>query len=165
MKYTVSIYENEHLIEVIDANHICVDNQNYEIDFHAVGDQTLYSLLIDGCSYESEISPSDESLLVLLQGRVYPVIVEDERANWLRLASQSENTHHGEYLLKAPMPGSIIALPVQDGQAVKKGEVLVILESMKMQNELRSPREGTIARLRVKIGDDVEQKQILLAVI
>lgn len=165
MKYTAFIYENEFPIEIIDGNHICVDKRCYEIDFHAVGDQTLYSLLIDGRSYEAEIYPSEESVQVILQGRVYPVIVEDEQEKWLRLASQSNVTHHGEYLLKAPMPGSIIALPVQDGQAVKKGEVLVILESMKMQNELRSPRTGTIARVRVKIGDNVEQKQILLAVI
>jgi biotin carboxyl carrier protein len=62
------------------------------------------------------------------------------------------------------MPGLIVAIPVEEGQEVKKGQVLVILESMKMQNELKSPREGTVTRLRVKAGDRVEQKATLLSV-
>jgi biotin carboxyl carrier protein len=48
---------------------------------------------------------------------------------------------------------------------VEKGDVLLILESMKMQNELKSPRQGTVNRIRVKAGDNVEQKQILLSVV
>jgi biotin carboxyl carrier protein len=54
---------------------------------------------------------------------------------------------------------------VTDGQTVEKGDVLVVLESMKMQNELRAPRAGTVTRLRVKSGDSVEQKQTLLSVV
>jgi biotin carboxyl carrier protein len=51
---------------------------------------------------------------------------------------------------------------VKDGQTVKKGEVLVVLESMKMQNELKAPRAGVVTRLRVKAGDSVEQHQTML---
>jgi biotin carboxyl carrier protein len=71
----------------------------------------------------------------------------------------------GEYHLKAPMPGLIVAVPVNEGQKVEKGEVLVVLESMKMQNELRAPRDGSITRIRIKNGDSVEQKQTLLSVV
>ena len=60
------------------------------------------------------------------------------------------------------MPGLIVAVPVSEGQAVRKGDILVILESMKMQNELKSPREATIGRVRVKAGDNVDQNQVLL---
>jgi biotin carboxyl carrier protein len=70
----------------------------------------------------------------------------------------------GEFHLKAPMPGLVVAVPVEEGQQVKKGQVLVILESMKMQNELKSPRDGTVARIRVRAGESVEQKQALLSV-
>jgi biotin carboxyl carrier protein len=62
------------------------------------------------------------------------------------------------------MPGLVIAIPVVEGQEVKKGQVLLILESMKMQNELKSPRDGKISRIRVKPGESVEQKQALLSV-
>jgi biotin carboxyl carrier protein len=70
-----------------------------------------------------------------------------------------------EFHLKAPMPGLVVAVPVHEGQPVEKGEVLVILESMKMQNELRSPRQGMVARLRVTSGDRVEKKDTLLSVV
>ena len=63
------------------------------------------------------------------------------------------------------MPGLVVTIPVEEGEAIKKGQVLLILESMKMQNELKSPRDGTIHRMRVKPGETVEQKQTLLSVI
>ena len=72
---------------------------------------------------------------------------------------------HGEFHLKAPMPGLVVAIPVSEGQTVSKGDVLLMLESMKMQNELKAPRAGTIARMRVKVGDSVELKQTLLSVV
>ena len=63
------------------------------------------------------------------------------------------------------MPGLVIAVPVEEGQPVEKGDVLLILESMKMQNELKSPRAGKVSRVRVAPGDRVEQKQTLLSVV
>jgi biotin carboxyl carrier protein len=56
-------------------------------------------------------------------------------------------------------------LAVDEGQEVKQGDLLVILESMKMQNELKSPRAGIISRIRIKPGDSVEQRQVLLSVV
>jgi len=58
----------------------------------------------------------------------------------------------------------VIVIPVAEGQEVKKGQVLLILESMKMQNELKAPRDGKVSRIRVKPGESVEQKQALLSV-
>jgi biotin carboxyl carrier protein len=63
------------------------------------------------------------------------------------------------------MPGLVIGVAVVDGQAVQKGDVLVVLESMKMQNELKAPRSGQVTRLRVKPGDRVEQQEILLTLV
>jgi biotin carboxyl carrier protein len=59
----------------------------------------------------------------------------------------------------------VVAVPVEEGHEINKGDVLVILESMKMQNELKSPRDGTVSRVRVKPGDSVEQKETLLSVV
>jgi biotin carboxyl carrier protein len=63
------------------------------------------------------------------------------------------------------MPGMVVTIPVSEGEIVQKGQVLLILESMKMQNELKSPRDGTIHRIRIKPGETVEQRQALLSVI
>ena len=63
------------------------------------------------------------------------------------------------------MPGLVVAIPVSEGQQIEKGQVLVILELMKMQNELKSPRAGKVERVKVKAGESVEQRQLLLNVI
>jgi biotin carboxyl carrier protein len=89
--------------------------------------------------------------------------VEDEREKRLRAAAGGGIAETGEYHLRAPMPGLVVAIPVSEGQPVKRGEVILILESMKMQNELKAPRDGTIGRLRVRPGETVEQKQTLLS--
>ena len=60
------------------------------------------------------------------------------------------------------MPGMVVSVAVTEGQSVEKGQTLLILESMKMQNELRAPYAGKVTRLRIQAGESVEQKQVLL---
>jgi biotin carboxyl carrier protein len=64
--------------------------------------------------------------------------------------------------IKAPMPGLIIALKIKEGDAVKAGDQLLILEAMKMENILKSPGDGVIKKIKVKKGDSVEKNQILI---
>ncbi|MFZ5882794.1 MAG: biotin/lipoyl-containing protein [Chloroflexota bacterium] len=164
MRYITTVGEKEFLVEIIDEHHVSIDGKTYEVDFVSVSGQPVYSLIVDGKSHEAYVNESDEGWQVLLHGRLYPVKVEDEREKRLRAAAGGGVAETGEFHLKAPMPGLVVAVPVEEGQQVKKGQVLVILESMKMQNELKSPRDGTVARIRVKAGESVEQKQALLSV-
>lgn len=165
MKYVTNIGDKEFLVEIVDENHVVVDDQLYEVDFDSLSVQPVYSLLVDGQSYEAYVYPDEGAWQVLLKGILFPAIVEDEREKRLRAASGGRIADRGEYHLKSPMPGLIVTVPVNEGQQIEKGDVLIILESMKMQNELKSPRAGTISRLRVKPGDSVEQRQTLLSVV
>jgi biotin carboxyl carrier protein len=165
MKYVTTIGEHEYLVEIIDEHHLLVDGKPYEVDFVEISDQPVYSLLLDGCSYEAYVYPTDKTWQVLLHGRLYPAMVEDERERRLRAAAGSQVQEGVEFHLKAPMPGLVVAISIDEGQPVRKGDVLIILESMKMQNELRSPRDGVAARIRVQPGDSVEQHQTILSVI
>jgi biotin carboxyl carrier protein len=165
MKYITNIKGRDFTIEIIDEKHITVDGEPFEIDFESVSGQPVYSLLINGNSYEAHVYPSDEGWQVLLHGHFYPAVVEDERERRLRAAAGGMDEDNREYLLKSPMPGLVVSIPVSEGQQIDKGDVLVVLESMKMQNELKSPRAGTIGRLRITKGQTVEQKQTLLSVI
>jgi biotin carboxyl carrier protein len=165
MKYVTSFNGKEYSIEIIDDHHLSLDGQIMEVDFESVANQPVYSLIMGGRSYEAYVYPDESDYQVLLQGRSYSIKVEDEREKRLRAAGGSLVSESSEYHLKSPMPGMVIALPISEGQAVTKGQVLVILESMKMQNELKSPRDGTLARIRVKPGDRVEQRQTLLSVV
>jgi len=165
MKYITTLGDLEYTIEIIDENHIIVDGEIYEVDFESVSGQPVYSLLVNGDSHEAYVYQDDDEWEVLLQGILYPIIVEDERERRLSSSFGSGPAPSGEYYLKAPMPGLVISIPVEDGQSVFQGDVLVILESMKMQNELKSPRDGKISRVRVEKGDNVERKQTLLSVV
>ena len=165
MKYVTIIGDRQFMIELLDDNHVIVDGTTYDVDFDAISDQPVYSMIVDGKSYEAYMYPSDEGWQVLLQGRLYSAVVEDEREKRLRAAAGGRVADRGDFHLKAPMPGLVVGIPVGEGQEIQKGDVLLILESMKMQNELKAPRSGRVARLRVKVGDSVEQRQTLLSVV
>lgn len=162
MKYVTTIDGIEFVIEVVDERHVRVGDRLLPVDFKSVSGQPVYSLIVDGKSYESFVYQGDEDWQVLLRGRQFQVKVEDEREKRLKAAAGGGVAEGGEFHLKAPMPGLVVAIPVNEGDEVKKGQVLVILESMKMQNELKSPRDGTISHIKVKAGESVEQKQVLL---
>ena len=165
MKYITNVEGKQFLVEIIDDKHVSVDGKVYEVDFESVSGQPVYSLIVDGRSHESYIYQGEDNWQVLLRGRLYPVTVEDEREKRLRAAAGGGVAETGEYHLRAPMPGLVVAVPVTEGQEIKKGQVILILESMKMQNELKAPRDGTIGRIRVKAGESVEQKQTLLSIV
>ncbi len=162
MKYIATVEGKTYEIEINADDEIIVDGQRMPVDFRSVFGQPVYSLILNGHSYEAHVQRTEAGLHVLLQGRLHVVGVEDERQRRLRESSGGPVAQTGELHLKAPMPGLVVAVPVIEGQAVSKGQDLVILESMKMQNELKSPRDGTVGRVRVGPGDSVEQNQILL---
>ena len=164
MKYITTVEDKQFLVEIIDEKHVSVDGKIYNVDFESVSGQPVFSLIVDGKSHEAYVQEGDETWQVLMRGQLYPVKVEDEREKRLRAAAGGGVAETGEFHLKAPMPGLVIAIPVTEGQEVKKGQVLLILESMKMQNELKAPRDGKVSRIRVKPGESVEQKQALLSV-
>jgi acetyl/propionyl-CoA carboxylase alpha subunit len=164
MRYVTTIGEREYLVEILDEGQVAVDGVVYNVDFESLSGQPIHTLLVDNYSYEGSVYLVDEGWQVLLRGTLYLAQVEDEREKRLRASLGSGPADYGEYHLRAPMPGLIVSMPVKEGQAVEKGDVLVILESMKMQNELKSPRAGKIGRLRVKVGDSVEQRTTLLSV-
>jgi biotin carboxyl carrier protein len=167
MKYAATIRGRTYLIEINDDRHVTVDGVEFAVDFETVSGEPVYSLVIGGRSYEAYVYEAEdgEAWQVLLRGNLNSVRVEDEREKRLRAAAGAvATTASGEFNLKAPMPGLAVAVPVSEGQTVKKGDNLVILESMKMQNELKSPREGRVTRVKVKPGDSVEQNQVLVTV-
>ena len=167
MKYVTTVGDRTYTIEINDDHSVSVDSVAHRVDFANVNQQPVFTLLIDGQSHEAYIQEvEDGQWQVLLRGTLYAVQVEDEREKRLRAAGGAlSGGVSGEFNLKAPMPGLIVAVPVAEGQPVKKGDNLIILESMKMQNELKSPREGTVTRVKVKPGDSVEQNQVMVTIV
>jgi biotin carboxyl carrier protein len=165
VKYIAEVDGLEFPVEILDEHHIRFGKDILEVDLAAVNGQPLYSLIVNGESFEGYVYPDDRSWQVLLLGRSYSIQIEDEREKRLRISEPDTNIPSREFSLKSPMPGMVVEISVIDGQSVEKGQILVILESMKMQNELRAPFAGTVARLRIKAGESVLQKQILLNIV
>jgi len=162
MKYIAEISGTEYVIEIESETQVVINGQPHEIDFQALRQSLSYSLLVDGKSYETTIYQDNGDWEVYLRGRSFNVQVEDERERRLRMAAGQTSIQKGKFTLKAPMPGLVIDIPVNLGDEVEEGQVLLILESMKMQNELTAPRKGKITRIQAEINDNVERRQTLL---
>lgn len=161
MKYATTIGERTYLIEINRDGEVTVDGVPSPIDLRAI-DEVTYSLLIDHASHEALVELDGEQVDVLLGGRFYQAHVLDERARRLSPASGGSGSTSGEVLIKSPMPGLIVAIPVGEGQPVQKGQTILVLESMKMENELKAPRDGTVAAIKVAVRQNVEQHQVLV---
>jgi hypothetical protein len=129
----------------------------------------VYSLLLNGRSYEAYISkrPGDAPGLagpsVIVVGlRRYLVELCDPR-RWRRRGSSIEA--EGPQEIMAPMPGKIVKVLVTEGQEVKRDQGLLVIEAMKMQNELRAPRAGRVERVYMAEGRGVETGARLLRLV
>ncbi len=163
MKYYTKVNDQEYEIEIDHENEIVVNGERYAIDFRQLPDAGLASLLINHRSLEAVIEEGDGAWDVLILGQLYDVKVQDERAYRLALA-RGTAVDGGEGDVHAPMPGIIIAVPVQVGDHVKQGDKVVILESMKMENELRAPRDGVIVHINTEPGASVEKDAVLVVI-
>ncbi|GAB4570014.1 MAG: acetyl-CoA carboxylase biotin carboxyl carrier protein subunit [Anaerolineae bacterium] len=165
MKYLTTVNGKTFTIDVLPDGKVLVDGQPRDVDFLPLDDKTLYSLLVDHVSYEGLVEEVGGQYDVLLWGALYSVRVMDEREQRLAKASTGFVSDDAEVIIRAPMPGLIIAVPVVAGQEVEAGQTLVILESMKMENELKAPRAGKVHHVNVKPGDSVEQNKRLVTVV
>lgn len=164
MRYITHIEEQEFIIVIDRDDQIMVNGQPYNIDFQQLSEGGMLSLLLNNRSLEAIVEERDEAWEVLLRGELYSVQVQDERAYRLAKARGTAGETHGEVVVKSPMPGLIVAVAVKPGQEIKKGEQVIILESMKMENELRSPRDGVVHRVHVSQGASVEKDQALVTI-
>ncbi len=163
MKYITTINGKRFEIDVDKTGRLLVNGEPREVDFRAL-DTALFSMIIQDKSYELVIEERDESVQISMHGRALTGEVLDERAQLLLTRKAGTAGGSGEVSIKSPMPGLIVAILVAEGDVVKQGQTIVILESMKMQNELKAPREGTVQRISVHPGQTVEQNKLLITI-
>ncbi len=118
------------------------------------------SILLDGQSFEVHVTPALEGKLKLQSGpQEFTAEVHDPRA-W-RGRKQGGLEAEGRQQVLAPMPGKVIRLLVKEGETVQAGQGLIVIEAMKMQNEVRSPKSGKVERLLTKEGQTVNVGEVL----
>ena len=112
----------------------------------------VYSVLIDGKSYRARLARGKEKLLVALCGREYTLEVIDPRTQFRRSGAAHGD---GQQILTAPMPGKVIRRLVEEGDQVEAGQGVLVVEAMKMQNEMKANRAGRVVSLPVLVGGTV----------
>jgi biotin carboxyl carrier protein len=128
-------------------------------------DQRYFHILLNTKSYKAEIVKADpvaKSFQIKINGTIYPVEVKDKFDLLLEKMGMNNNGANKVNTIKAPMPGLIIDLKVKNGDTVKSGDPLLILEAMKMENIIKAPGEGVVKTVKIKKGDSVEKNQVLI---
>ncbi len=142
-----------------DSYRILLDGQAVKADATLVAPNTI-SILLDGQSFEVHVTPSLDGKIKLQSGaHEFTAEIQDPRA-W-RGRRQGALETEGRQQIVAPMPGKVIRLLVKVGDEVEVGQGLVVVEAMKMQNEIRSPKKGKVERLQAKEGQNVNAGDIL----
>jgi len=160
VKYYARIGEKvyECVVEERDgALFVTVGGRRYEADLRAIGTTRVLSLLIDGRSFEFTMDGTPGEVELSGGSGHFRVTVEDARTHAAREKTADARGAGGPRVIKALMPGIVRELKVGVGDAVAKGGALLILEAMKMQNEIRADRDGSVTKLHVEVGSTVEK--------
>jgi biotin carboxyl carrier protein len=165
MRYVILRDNKEVPAEIVEQSRgyrITLGDKSYDVDsVRVVGN--LYSLAVSGKSYEATVHKSapDEFRVHLYDGmRVVTLLTPLDLA--LRGKRASSGASHGS--VRAPMPGRVVKVLVKEGDAIEKGTGLVVVEAMKMQNELCAAISGTVKAVKVSEGDSVERNAELVVI-
>jgi biotin carboxyl carrier protein len=124
-----------------------------------------FHILKDNISYNAEVIQADyktKTFILKINGQVHTLALQDRFDLLLDQMGMSPVVNNKINEIKAPMPGLIVAITVQPGQEVKKGDPLLVLEAMKMENILKSPGDGIVKTVKVNLRDNVEKNQVLI---
>jgi len=162
MRYFVTIGEEEMEVE-LGPGEIRVDGEGVLADLVEIDGSEVHSLLLGQSSHRILVSKNGTGDWALhMSGRHLRAQVVDERTRAIRESTPVKEGSGGPKALRAPMPGLVVQVDVQEGDEVVPGQGLVIVEAMKMENELKSEGKGKISRVLVEPGQVVGKEQVLV---
>ena len=167
MKLQAEIEGEKHEVEINrDGRTVTatIDGRRYELDV-SEPEQDLYLVKNEGKVSQVFVSPKankDSEFGVTIHGRHLDVEIIDPK----RLRSAGDNHEHmdGRAEIKTAMPGKVVRILVKTGAEVAKGDGVIVVEAMKMQNELRSPKDGSVKEIRAADGDTVNAGEVLVVI-
>lgn len=155
-KYSVKVNGN-HILEI-------PTEELLEADIIPLGNQT-YHLIKDGNSYEYQIQQFDlngKKMTIRSRGKIFEVKIDNELDKLISTLGLETQKASAEDIVKAPMPGLVLELCVEEGDSIKEGDKLLILEAMKMENVIKASADVEIAEVLVEKGQGVEKNQPLI---
>ena len=149
---------------VSEKDTLTVNGQPLAWDVAVVGPNAFH-ILYEGRSYNAEVLSAEyetKTFILRLNGKTYPVQVKDRFDLLLDHLGMSNAAGSKLAQIKAPMPGLIVDIRVQPGQVIAKGDTVLILEAMKMENVIKAPGDATVKAIRVQPRENVEKNQVLV---
>ena len=164
MKYFVRVGAEEVVVE-IDGDSVCVDGRVVSAQLTAAPGSPLLRLHLDGQRHEVAVAGRVGGSWQLIDGgTVREIEAVDERTRHIRSLAGSGSAELSGGVVKAPMPGLVVRVMVAVGEAVTAGQGLVVLEAMKMENELKAPAAGVVQVVRATPGAAVEKGSVLVEI-
>jgi len=152
--YTIQS-EGENVL--IDGNRVHIDLEDHSNDrIHVLLENKSYSAEIVSVNYK------EKEAEIKINGQLYQISIKDEKDVLLESLGMELNKTQSVSNLKAPMPGLVLEVLVKAGDKVNKGDCLLVLEAMKMENLIKSPLDVTIKSIEINTGDKVEKNQVLI---
>jgi len=162
VKYVVSVAGREIELDV-DGERVTSSGHTRTGALSVIPGTPLRQLVIDGDQTEISMeSTGPGKWIVGFRGERWEFEVLDERTRHIRSLTGAAGPHRGTPPLKAPMPGLVVRVLAEPGQQVQAGAGIVVLEAMKMENELRAVGSSVVKTVRVKAGEAVERGQVLV---
>lgn len=162
--FSVIINEKAYSVEKTDKQ-VKVNDQEFDWDMKWVSDRRIH-FIKNNQSMEAELISLDsetKTLQIKLNHKVVELQLKDRFDLLLEELGMDNLDSSGIQDIKAPMPGLILDLKVKSGDEVKKGDVVLILEAMKMENSIKSPGDGVVKDIKVSLNQSVEKNQVLIS--
>ena len=168
-KYRLRVGDSDHEVEVEpDPNgdfEITVGEQTHRVNLQRINDSARYSLIADGRPFDIFAEETPAGFHIVVGGQTVLIGTQTGRRSAKAGGGMDSDDAGGEWVLKSPMAGVVREIRVSADDEVAEGQVLVVVEAMKMQNELHARRAGTVKAVMVSVGQRVDQGSAMLVLL
>lgn len=162
--YHIKVNQDKIYDVELDANGISLNKELKDISFASLGNNQ-YHILLKNKSYNVEvvsINQEHKTAVMKVNNQVYECEIKDQFDDLLKSLGLDNLSAKKINDIKAPMPGLVLKVLVTEGQEFKKGDNILVLEAMKMENILKAPADGIVKSIKIKPGDKVDKNEVLL---
>ncbi|MFA6275941.1 MAG: acetyl-CoA carboxylase biotin carboxyl carrier protein subunit [Pedobacter sp.] len=163
--YQIKVNDKYNFDITADDKQLKVNNEMVELDRLALNSNSAH-VLFKNKSYNIEVvelNKEEKTAVIKVNNNIYTLTIKDQFDQLLKQLGMDNLSVNKIQQIKAPMPGLVLSVLVTEGTEVKKGDNLLVLEAMKMENMIKSPTDGVIKKIEIKQGDKVEKNEILIS--